>query len=454
MRAITVGRARHARRPWSVPFPYDHALASALARRGARRRARDVAVRSARHPNPRGPRRELFYPVSSRLFGRSRLRLPVAPRSPWAWLGWRLRTDVLHVQWAPLPADLRCSARWAFGDHRARRPPETLGLEARPLAPPLRPVRPCDRPQGARATPARRRGGRRARPDPRISHPVFPGTTADEDDGRTILFVGVIRPYKQLDHVLEAAAESAPGRLSPAIPLWTSRAGGSCRRRMAARLPRDAAIDDALLRATVAVFAYRPELDQSGALLRALGSGVPGHPYDVGGMAEPVAASAPVRSFPRTTSRRSRKQRGDCSTTPCARQRTRRCTARPPSSPGTPPPQPTWPSTRRSPAEPLGPRFQEVAERQLALFREDQAELLAKVEEALSGPTTVPAATRPRSATASSSTSWTPAAKYSSTCVTPSRSPSTTRRPMNTGSSSTISSEDAPSLRSRSSMKA
>lgn len=29
------------------------------------------------------------------------------------------------------------------------------------------------------------------------------------------------------------------------------------------------------------------------------------------------------------------------------------------------------------------PRFQEVAERQLALFREDQAELLAEVEEAL-----------------------------------------------------------------------
>jgi glycosyltransferase involved in cell wall biosynthesis len=38
----------------------------------------------------------------------------------------------------------------------------------------------------------------------------------------------------------------------------------------------------------VAVFPYRPELDQSGALLRALGAGVPAVAYDVGGVAEPV----------------------------------------------------------------------------------------------------------------------------------------------------------------------
>jgi glycosyltransferase involved in cell wall biosynthesis len=36
------------------------------------------------------------------------------------------------------------------------------------------------------------------------------------------------------------------------------------------------------------VFPYRPELDQSGALLRALGAGVPAVAYDVGGIAEPV----------------------------------------------------------------------------------------------------------------------------------------------------------------------
>src|SRR5581483_12399783 len=47
-------------------------------------------------------------------------------------------------------------------------------------------------------------------------------------------------------------------------------------------------IDRAFGDATVAVFPYRPELDQSGALLRALGAGVPVVAYDVGGIAEPV----------------------------------------------------------------------------------------------------------------------------------------------------------------------
>ena len=43
-------------------------------------------------------------------------------------------------------------------------------------------------------------------------------------------------------------------------------------------------------RSTVALFPYRPEIDQSGALLQALGAGVPAIVYDVGGLAEPVRA--------------------------------------------------------------------------------------------------------------------------------------------------------------------
>jgi glycogen synthase len=50
----------------------------------------------------------------------------------------------------------------------------------------------------------------------------------------------------------------------------------------------EAEIDRALGDSTIAVFPYRPELDQSGALLRALGAGVPVVAYDVGGIAEPV----------------------------------------------------------------------------------------------------------------------------------------------------------------------
>ena len=40
--------------------------------------------------------------------------------------------------------------------------------------------------------------------------------------------------------------------------------------------------------ATVAAFPYRAELDQSGALLQALGAGVPAVVYDVGGLGEVV----------------------------------------------------------------------------------------------------------------------------------------------------------------------
>ena len=60
----------------------------------------------------------------------------------------------------------------------------------------------------------------------------------------------------------------------------------------------EAELDRALGDATVAVFPYRAELDQSGALLRALGAGVPAVVYDVGGLAEPVRAYGAGRVVP------------------------------------------------------------------------------------------------------------------------------------------------------------
>ena len=59
-----------------------------------------------------------------------------------------------------------------------------------------------------------------------------------------------------------------------------------------------AEVDRAFGEATVAVFPYRPELDQSGALLRALGAGVPAIAYDVGGVAEPVLRFGAGRVVP------------------------------------------------------------------------------------------------------------------------------------------------------------
>jgi glycosyltransferase involved in cell wall biosynthesis len=57
-------------------------------------------------------------------------------------------------------------------------------------------------------------------------------------------------------------------------------------------------LDRALSNATIAIFPYRAELDQSGALLQALGAGVPAVAYDVGGLAEPIARYGAGRVVP------------------------------------------------------------------------------------------------------------------------------------------------------------
>src|SRR5262249_37445095 len=59
-----------------------------------------------------------------------------------------------------------------------------------------------------------------------------------------------------------------------------------------------AELDRALGEATVAVFPYRAELDQSGAMLQALGAGVPVVAYDVGGLAEPIERYGAGRVVP------------------------------------------------------------------------------------------------------------------------------------------------------------
>ena len=59
-----------------------------------------------------------------------------------------------------------------------------------------------------------------------------------------------------------------------------------------------AEFDRALSDATVAIFPYRAELDQSGAMLQALGAGVPAIAYDVGGLAEPIARYGAGRVVP------------------------------------------------------------------------------------------------------------------------------------------------------------
>jgi glycosyltransferase involved in cell wall biosynthesis len=125
-----------------------------------------------------------------------------------------------------------------------------------------------------------------------IPHPVFASNPERKDDGRTLLSLGAIRPYKGLGDAIAAARQIDGGRLlvagDPLEPLdgYRSAAGDVAEWRLG-YLSR-AEIERALGDTTVALFPYRPELDQSGALLQALGAGVPAVAYDVGGIAEPI----------------------------------------------------------------------------------------------------------------------------------------------------------------------
>jgi glycosyltransferase involved in cell wall biosynthesis len=108
-----------------------------------------------------------------------------------------------------------------------------------------------------------------------------------------VLAFGIIRAYKGLGDAIEAVRRAGDARLvvagDPLEPIEPYRASANgldveWRLGYLSRPEIDRAFGDA----TVAVFPYRPELDQSGALLRALGAGVPAIAYDVGGIAEPV----------------------------------------------------------------------------------------------------------------------------------------------------------------------
>jgi glycosyltransferase involved in cell wall biosynthesis len=260
--------------------PYDHALASALARAGADVELITSRFRFGQVDAPDGyRRRELFYPLSSRLFGRSRLRVPLkVAEHPFglARLG-ATRADVVHVQWLAVPGLdswlLRHRAPLVLTAHDLlpRRTAAKTGLWSRAFG---RFERVVVHSQRGRETLAAF-----GIPEEKlrvIPHPVTPSDPARTDDGRTVLALGLVRPYKQLEHARDAVSR---------VPGAQLRVAGD-----AGAFLTEAEIDRALGESTVAVFPYRPELDQSGALLRALGAGVPAVVYDVGGLAEPVRA--------------------------------------------------------------------------------------------------------------------------------------------------------------------
>jgi glycosyltransferase involved in cell wall biosynthesis len=275
--------------------PYDHELASALARAGVDVTLVTSAFRFGRRPEADGYRLdERLYPRSSRV-GRDALRRPLRvlehPLAMREVLG--LPADVLHLQWLGLPEIdrvlLRSHAPLVFTAHdllprrTARRASLWRTLFGRFSGIVVHSERGRDTLVELGVPVQRLRV---------IPHPVFRSDVPRSDDGRTVLSLGVIRPYKGLPDAVEAVLGLEGARLlvagDPRIPLDALRHAGGDRVEWRLGYLGRLELERALSEATVAVFPYEAELDQSGALLQALGAGVPAVVYDVGGLGEVV----------------------------------------------------------------------------------------------------------------------------------------------------------------------
>jgi glycosyltransferase involved in cell wall biosynthesis len=282
---------------------YDDALAGALARAGADVELLTSHFRFGETAAPNGYRRsEPFYPLSSRLFRRSPLRLPVkiVEHFPGTAALLLRRPDVLHVQWLAAPE----LDRFLF---RPRTPSVFTAHD-------LLPRRTAHKGELWRGLLRRfdrvvvhSKRGRRILEDLGVDahvipHPAFPSDPPRADDGRTLLSLGTIRPYKGLGDAIAAAKRIGDVRLLVAgdpverIDGYRAEAGDIAEWRLGYLTQRE--VERALGEATVALFPYRPELDQSGALMQALGAGVPAVAYDVGGIAEPVREFGAGRVVP------------------------------------------------------------------------------------------------------------------------------------------------------------
>jgi glycosyltransferase involved in cell wall biosynthesis len=277
--------------------PYDRSLAAALAHAGVDVELVTTRFRHGKVAEPDGYRvRDLFYPVSAHLPG-SRLRLVVKAVEHVVGLGRLalLRPDVVHLQWADIPQldawllHVRAPLVFTAHDLLPRRTAQRSDLWRRLFH---RFDRVVVHSESGRATLAAF-GVDEAKLRV-IPHPVFRGPIERRDDGHTAIALGLIRPYKGLGDSIEAVRRVEGARLLVAgdgrepLDKYRADAGRLAEWRLGWLGPSE--IADVLAQSTVALFPYRPEIDQSGALLQALGAGVPAIVYDVGGLAEPIRA--------------------------------------------------------------------------------------------------------------------------------------------------------------------
>jgi glycosyltransferase involved in cell wall biosynthesis len=276
--------------------PYDHELAAALARAGAEVELLTSRFRFGERPAPDGYRLvESLYTRSSGV-RRDAVRLPLKVlEHPLATRRALARpADVVHFQWLAVPELdrllLRSGRPLVFTAHDLlpRRTAHRAGLWRALFARFERVVVHSQRGRDALAAFGVADESLRV-----IPHPVFRSDPPRNDDGRTVLALGVIRSYKGLPDAVDAVLDVPDARLlvagDPRIPLDALRARAGDRAEWRLGYLGRAAIERALSETTVAVFPYAEELDQSGALLQALGAGVPAVVYDVGGLGEVVS---------------------------------------------------------------------------------------------------------------------------------------------------------------------
>lgn len=290
---------------------YDHALAGALARRGA-----EVDLITSRFPHGSVPAcegyraRELFYRTAARLAPHSagRTAAKLAAHVP-GMLRLRAATrhaDIVHFQWLAVPQlDV---ALLPPRRPRVLTAHDVLPREPRPgqLAAARRILRTVDAVVVHSEHGAARLRAEAGVPSERIHvipHGAFDHLTRQADEqplpvelaaveAPVILFFGLVRPYKGADVLIEAFREVEGAELwivgMPRMSLeplreLAARAPGTVR--FVPRYVADAEIPALMRRADLVVLPYR-EIDQSGVLYTALAFGRPLVLSTVGGFAE------------------------------------------------------------------------------------------------------------------------------------------------------------------------